>query len=80
MIVIIGPPTHMNEPERLPEPGEFKAFRVADGAAILFHAGVWHWAPFAVDRTINLTVGFTKGTSATDAYVCDLPEPLSCEV
>ena len=80
MIVIVGPPAHLDEPERLPEPGQFASFRVPEGVPILLHAGVWHWAPFAVDKTIALTVAFRKGTSADDAYVCDLPEALTCTV
>ena len=78
MVVIAAPPMYMDEPERLPPLSEFAAFRIPEGIPILFHPGVWHWAPFAVDKTVALTVGFRKGTSADDAYVCTLDEMLTC--
>lgn len=80
MIVVVGPPKHMDEQERHPEISEFAAFRIPDGTAILFHPGVWHWAPFAVESTITLTVAFRKGTSASDAHVCELPEALTFSI
>lgn len=77
MVLVLGPAEHMNEPEKLPELAHFAAFRVPANIPVLLHPGVWHWAPFAVDKTITLTVAFTAGTSANDAYVKDLPEALT---
>ena len=72
MIVVVGPPDYPKEPERLPEPSRFRAFRVTEGTAIVFKPGVWHWAPFAVRKTIRLLVIYVAGTSESDATVVDL--------
>ena len=73
MIVVVGPPDYLDEPQRLPAPERFVAFRVAEGQGVIFKPGVWHWAPFAVDATIRLLVIFAAGTPQSDAVVVAIP-------
>ena len=72
MVIVVGLPDYPEEPEKLPAPERFKAFRVPEGVPVLLKPGVWHWAPFAVSDMIRLLVIFASGTSASDAVVKDL--------
>jgi ureidoglycolate lyase len=82
MIVVVAPALHPESPRQLPPLREFVAFRVAEGQALVFNPGVWHYAPFAVDRPMCFTVLFKAGTSDDDAVVVDFPagEALEIEV
>jgi ureidoglycolate lyase len=80
MAVVAGPAEHLDEPERLPAPELFAAFRVPEGQGVIFRAGVWHWAPFAVDRTITLLVVYAAGTAEEDAVVVELPPEMIIEL
>jgi len=71
MVVAVGPPDHLDEPERLPPPEHFAAFRVPEGVGVIFGPGVWHWAPFAVERTIQLLVIYKAGTAEADGVVAE---------
>jgi ureidoglycolate lyase len=80
MVVVVGPPLHLDEPARLPGPAELRAFRVAAGQAVVFDAGVWHYAPFAVDRPLSLIVAYQAGTAASDSVVVPLQPAITIEV
>ena len=71
MIVVVGPSLYPDEPDRLPPLEEFRAFRVAEGQAVAYYPGVWHYAPFAIDRPLCLTVLLKAGTIDDDAVFVD---------
>jgi ureidoglycolate lyase len=71
MIVVVGPPLYPDEPDRLPPLEQFEAFRVAEGQAVVFNPGVWHYAPFAIDRPVCFTVFLRAGTLTDDAIFVD---------
>jgi ureidoglycolate lyase len=73
IVVVVAPADFPDEPRRLPEVSRFKAFRAPADHAVLFDAGVWHYAPFAVDRPIGMFVLSRAGTASDDAYVVMLP-------
>jgi ureidoglycolate lyase len=73
MIVVVGPAVHPEQPRQLPPLDGFAAFRVEEGQAVVLNPGVWHYAPFAVNAPICLTVIFKAGTSQADAIVVDFP-------
>lgn len=50
-------------------PAGFRAFRVAAGTGVLLDPGVWHGAPFAVDRAVAAAVFLLRGTGRTDTVV-----------
>jgi ureidoglycolate hydrolase len=80
IVVVVAPAEYPSEPLRLPDPMRFRAFRVRAGQAVIFHAAVWHYAPFAVDRPIGMFVLSRAGTASDDAYVVELPPSEQIEV
>jgi ureidoglycolate hydrolase len=67
--VYVGPPDHPDQPERLPPLDRFRAFRVEQGQGVLLHPGVWHGAPLAIDRPLNVVVVLLQATGSTDTSV-----------
>ena len=71
MIVVVGPPTPAGE---LPPLDRFAAFRVAHDQAVVLKPGVWHYAPFAIDRPMAFTVLLKAGTNRDDAIFAEFPK------
>ena len=74
MIVLVGPPMFPDEPGRLPPLDTFAAFLVEEGQAVALSPGTWHYAPFAADKPIGVSVIFNAGTGKDDAVVVPLPD------
>ncbi len=68
-LVYVGPPDHLEEPDRLPSLDRFRVFRVEQGKGVLLHPGVWHGAPLALDRPLNVIVLLLQATGSTDTIV-----------
>jgi ureidoglycolate hydrolase len=67
--VYVGPPDHPDEPKRLPSLEDFRVFRLRQGQAVLLSKGVWHGAPMALDKPLNVTVLLLKDTGKVDGHV-----------
>ncbi len=68
-LVYVGPPEHLERPEQLPPLDRFRVFRVRQGEAVLLQPGVWHGAPLAIDRPLNVVVLLLQHTGSTDTSV-----------
>lgn len=68
-LVYVGPPEHPEQPERLPSLDRFRVFRVRQGQSVVLHPGVWHGAPLAIDRPLNVVVLLLQGSGSTDTSV-----------
>lgn len=68
-LVYAAPADFPDEPGRLPSLDRFQVFRVRQGQAVLFHAGVWHGAPLADGAPLNVLVILLHNTGAQDGYV-----------
>ncbi len=68
-LVYVGPPDHLDEPTRLPELERFRVFRLRPGQGVLLSKGVWHGAPLAVDKPLNVAVLLLKDTGKVDGHV-----------
>jgi len=73
-LVYVGPPEHPEQPDLLPPLDRFQVFRVRQGQAVLLHPGVWHGAPLAIDRPLNVVVLLLQGTGASDTSVVRFAE------
>jgi ureidoglycolate lyase len=65
-LVYVGPPDHLETPDRLPALDRFQAFRLRQGQAVVLKPGVWHGAPLAIDRPLNVVVLLLQGSGAND--------------
>jgi ureidoglycolate lyase len=68
-LVYVGPADHLDEPMRLPPLERFRVFRVRPGQGVLLNTGVWHGAPLAIDRPLNVVVALLHDTGRQDGYV-----------
>ena len=68
-LIYAGPPDHPGDPGRLPELERFRVFHVRQGQGVLLHPGVWHGAPMAVDRPLNVVVLLLQHTGTSDTSV-----------
>lgn len=68
-LVYVAPADHPEEPTRLPSLDRFRVFRLKPGQGVLLHKGVWHGAPMALDRPLNVTVLLLKETGKIDGHV-----------
>lgn len=68
-LVYVGPADHPEEPMHLPSLDRFRVFRLTPGQGVLLHKGVWHGAPMALDKPLNVTVLLLKETGKIDGYV-----------
>jgi ureidoglycolate lyase len=68
-LVYVGPPDYPDEHGRLARLERFQVFRVAQGQGVLLSPGVWHGAPLALDRPLNVVVLLLEGTGAADTSV-----------
>lgn len=69
LFAYVAPADHPEEPDRLPAMERFRAFRVPAGSGVVMDRGVWHGAPFAVDRSSSAIVLILEGTGRTDVTV-----------
>ncbi len=65
-LVYVGPPDHPDQPDRLPPLDRFRVFLLEQGQGVLLHPGVWHGAPLAIDRPLNVVVLLLQATGSTD--------------
>jgi ureidoglycolate hydrolase len=65
-LVYVGPPEHPEQPDRLPALDRFRVFRVPQGQGVLLERGVWHGAPLAMDRPVNVVVFLLKDSGTLD--------------
>ena len=68
-LVYVGPPDHPEEPDRLPKLERFRVFRLRKGQGVLLGKGVWHGAPMALDKPLNVAVLLLKDTGSVDGHV-----------
>ena len=73
-LVYVGPPDHLEEPERPPELERFEVFRVRQGQAVILEKGVWHGAPLALDQPLTVVVLLRRGTGVGDVSVVRFAE------
>ena len=67
-LIYVGPPDQPAERE-LPPLDRFQVFRARQGQGVLLHPAVWHGAPLAIDRPVNVLVLLLAGTGASDTSV-----------
>jgi ureidoglycolate hydrolase len=65
-LVYVGPPEHLDEPERLPALERFQVFRVPPGSGVVMDRGVWHGAPLADEGPARAIVLILEGTGRED--------------
>jgi ureidoglycolate lyase len=68
-LVYVGPPDHQDKPDQMPPLERFKVFRVRQGQGVLLGRGVWHGAPLALDRPLNVIVLLHHNTGKEDTAV-----------
>jgi ureidoglycolate hydrolase len=68
-LVYVAPPDFPAQPDRLPALEQFEVFRVRQGQAVLLKPGVWHGAPMAEDRPLNVLVLLLQNSGKQDVYV-----------
>jgi ureidoglycolate hydrolase len=67
--VYVGPPDDLDQPTHLPDLERFRVFRLREGQGVLLGKGVWHGAPMALDKPLNVTVLLLKDTGKVDGHV-----------
>jgi ureidoglycolate lyase len=65
----VGPADYPDEPGRLPGLERFRAFRIRQGQAALMQPGVWHGAPFAAGKPVNVIVLLLQGSGTMDNHL-----------
>ncbi len=73
-LVYVGPPDYPDQPERLASLERFRVFRVREGQGVLLQPGVWHGAPLAIDRPLNVVVLLLEHTGRIDTSVVRFTE------
>jgi ureidoglycolate lyase len=73
-LVYVGPPDHPDEPAHLPPLERFEVFRVRQGQGVLLDRGVWHGAPLALERPLNVIVLLHQNTGREDTAVVRFPD------
>jgi ureidoglycolate lyase len=68
-LVYVGPPDYPDEPTRRPDQARFRVFRLREGQGVLLSKGVWHGAPMALDKHLNVVVLLLKDTGKIDWHV-----------
>ncbi len=68
-LVYVGPPDHLDDPERLPALDQFHVFRIRQGQGAKLRKGVWHGVPLAIDKPATLMVLLLEGTGSSDNYL-----------
>ena len=65
-LVYVAPPDYPDEPKRMPPLERFQVFRVRAGQAVLLDKGVWHGAPLALDKPLNVIILLLSRTGEVD--------------
>jgi ureidoglycolate hydrolase len=79
-LVYVAPPDYPDEPDRLPPFERFRVFRLRRGQGVLLGKGVWHGAPMALDKPLNVAVLLLKDTGKVDGHVVKFEEtPIQIE-
>lgn len=65
-LVYVAPPDYPEEPGRLPPLERFQVFKVKQSQAVLLDKGVWHGAPLAIDKALNVFVLLLSRTGDLD--------------
>ena len=73
-LIYVGPPDDPEEPDRLPPLERFRVFRLRSGHGVLLGKGVWHGAPLALDKPLNVAVLLLKDTGKVDGHVVRFEE------
>lgn len=68
-LIYVGPPDFPNDPTHLPALESFRVFRIRQGQGALVSERVWHGAPMAIDRSLNVVILLGYGSGREDAYV-----------
>lgn len=59
--------------EAYPDLNKIIAIKVMQGEGVIFKDGIWHFAPYPLDKAISsVLVGFKKGTCYVDIVIKDL--------
>jgi ureidoglycolate lyase len=68
-LIYVGQPDFLDEPAHLPGLEHFHVFRIHSGQGALISEGVWHGAPMAIDRPLNVVILLAYGSGREDAHV-----------
>jgi ureidoglycolate hydrolase len=80
-LIYVGPNEYPREPGRIPSMERFRAFRIRAGQGVAMEPGVWHGAPFAIDRPISAVVLILQRTGSDDTTLVRFPEdPVGIEM
>lgn len=63
-----------------PDVSRAMAIRVNQYEGVIFNDGIWHWAPFPLQETSSVIVGFKKDTALTDILIKDIGDKIVMEV
>ena len=68
-LVYVGPPDNPEAPGRMPTLERFRVFRIRQGQAVMLGKGVWHGAPLAVDRPLNVVIMLLEKSGENDLHL-----------
>lgn len=81
LLVYVGPPDRLDEPQYMPSLERFRVFRVPAGSGVVLDRGVWHGAPFATGERTSAIVLILEGTGRDDLALMRFPEtPVDVEI
>jgi ureidoglycolate lyase len=81
LLVYVGPPERLDDPESMPPLESFRAFRVPAGSGVVLDRGVWHGAPFAAGGRTSAIVLILEGTGRDDLTLMRFPDtPVAIEI
>jgi ureidoglycolate lyase len=69
VLIHVGPPTSGECPT-----DRMEVFRVPQGTMVALRPGVWHHAPFSVDKSVSTVIILPNRTYANDCILIDIPE------
>jgi ureidoglycolate lyase len=73
-VIYVAPPNPPDEIDRHPRLGDFGAFRVRPGQAVILNSGVWHGAPLTVEDNSAALVLLRENTGRDDVTVVRFPD------
>jgi ureidoglycolate hydrolase len=73
-LVYVGPPDHLDNPPQMPPLERFQVFHVRQRQGMLLGHGVWHGAPLALERPLNVVVLLHHNTGQEDRVVVRFPD------
>jgi ureidoglycolate hydrolase len=81
VLVYVGPPDRLDEPQHMPSLERFRVFRVPAGSGVVLDRGVWHGAPFAAGERTSAIVLILEGTGRDDLTLMRFPDtPVDVEI